>query len=130
MERATALFTQMEEAMGTVQGQMLKQQTGDEAIDVNAAYALAEGFVESLGITFEVTEQSPECVAFRVGKCPVFEGAQMLGMDVEAIEAACHAGALKFMEAAIKQLNPDLSYEVRKYRTSADDFCEEAIVLG
>ncbi len=129
IERANALLTQMQKAMGAGVGAMMKEQAGIETVDASGAFALSKGFVSSLGIEFEATEESPQCAAFTVGRCPVFAGAQMTGMDLEAIEASCRAGALKFMDAVVKQFNPGLSYELRKFRSSAEDACEEAIVL-
>jgi hypothetical protein len=34
------------------------------------------------------------------------------------------------MDTVIKQLNPNLGHQLRKSRSSADDFCEEAIAQG
>jgi hypothetical protein len=51
-------------------------------------------------------------------------------MDEKAIEASCRGGSLGFMDAVAKQLNPDLSYELVKFRSSADDYCEEIVVLA
>ncbi len=126
-ERALALVTKMSETMGTMQGQMLKQQAGVEQVDAKTAWALAGTFVDSLGIAQQVTEESSQKAVRKGGRCPVYEAAQMLGMDAKSF---CRAGSLRFMDALVKQLNPNLSMQVLKFRSSADDFCEEAIVLG
>ena len=55
---------------------------------------------------------------------------QAVGMDAEAIEAACRACSIRLMEAMAKQLNPNLSYQLVKFRTAPDGYCEEAIVLA
>jgi len=78
----------------------------------------------------EVIEESPQRVVFKVDRCPVYEAAHALGMDAEAIEAICRADSIRFMGAMAKQLNPNLSYQLRKFRSAADDSCEEAIVLA
>jgi len=49
--------------------------------------------------------------------------------DNKTIEAGCKAGAITFMDSAAKQLNPNLSYRLAKFRSSADDCCEESLVL-
>jgi hypothetical protein len=54
----------------------------------------------------------------------------MLGMDNESIEAVCRAGALRYMDAMVKQWNPNLSYRLREFRSSADGHCIEEVVLG
>jgi len=38
-------------------------------------------------------------------------------------------GQLFNSPARAKQLNPNLSYQLMKFRSAPDDFCEEAIVL-
>jgi hypothetical protein len=131
MEQALTLDTKMEEAMGAAQGKMIKEQTGIEEFDAKSAHQLLWNAVEEgFGILSEVIEESPQRVVFKVGRCPVYEAAQALGMDAEAIEASCRAGSIRFMEAMAKQLNPNLSYQLRKFRSSADGSCEEAIVLA
>jgi hypothetical protein len=129
MERAVVLQTKMCEAMGAAQGKMIKEQAGVEECDAKAATRLAETFIEGLGIGSEVIQESPQEVVSKVGRCPLYEAAQLLGLDAETIEALCRAGALKFMDSMVKQLNPNLNYQLRKFRSAADDFCEEAIVL-
>jgi hypothetical protein len=131
MERAIALDTKMCETMGAVQGKMLKEQAGVEEVDAQTAAALAGKLIEeAFGIKSEVAETSPQRVVTRIGRCPLYEAAQMLGTDAAVIEALCRAGAIRNMDSITKQLNPDLSYQLSKFRSSADDFCEEVIVLG
>lgn len=52
------------------------------------------------------------------------------GSSHNAIEALCRAGAIRTMDTITKQLNPALSYQLNKFRSSADDSCEEVIVLS
>jgi len=130
-EQPLALNTKMNEAMGAGQGKMIKEQAGIEEFDAKAAHQLLWNTIENgYGILSEVIEESPQRVEFNVGRCPVYEAAQELGMDAEAIEADCRAGSIRFMEAMAKELNPNLSYQLRKFRSAADDYCEEAIVLA
>jgi hypothetical protein len=128
MERAGSLFTKMCENMGTIQGKMMKEQAGTEEIDTKTAWSLVKNVPENLGITSEVVEESPQEVVVRLGKCPVYSGAETLGMDAETIEAMCRKGSARLMDTVVKQLNPNLSHQLRKFRSSGDDFCEEAIV--
>jgi hypothetical protein len=127
MERAVGLLTKMCESMGAIQGQMLKQQAGVKQADAKTGGALAITVPESLGIALQVIEESPQKAVWKAGRCSLYEAAQMLGMDAKSM---CRAGPLRFMDTVVKQLNPNLSWQVLKYRSSADDFCEEACVLG
>ena len=112
MEQALSLHTKMFETMGTMQGEMAKEQSGTEEIDTKAAFSLDKSAPESLGISVEVIEESPQSTTFKVGKCPIYESAQMMGMDAETIETLCRSGPLRFLDAMTKQLNPNLSYKL------------------
>jgi hypothetical protein len=130
MEQALALATKMSETMGAEEGKMYKEQAGIEEFDTKAAYQGLNTMDEGVGILTEVIEESPKKIIFKVGRCPIYEAAQALGMDTKAIEANCRASSIRFMEAMAKQLNPNLSYQLTKFRSAADDYCEEAIVLA
>lgn len=129
-ERAVALHTKMAEVMGAKTGKMMKEQAGAEELDAKAAALLVINSIEGLGIRSEVIEESPQKVLYKCGRCPFYEAAQIVGMDAETIEAGCRAGGIRSMDTTVKQLNPDLNYKLTKFRSSADDFCEEVIVLG
>ena len=129
-ERALALWTKTSETIGAMQGKMMKEQAGIEEVDAKVAYSLTKAVPESLGLLFDVLEESSTTVRMRCRRCSVYEGWQMAGLDDKTRETMCRAGSLRFMDAAVKQLNPRLSYELRKYRSGPDDFCEEQIVLG
>ena len=90
---------------------------------------MANKYIEALGISSEVIEESPHEVSFKVGMCPLYDAAHMLGLDAETIETLCRAGAIRDMDSMVKQLNPNLNYQLRKFRSSEDNFCEEVIVL-
>jgi hypothetical protein len=130
MERAMALDANMCEAMGAAWGQSIKAQAGIEEADARAAVSLARAFLsEAIGISTEVAEEGTETVMLRVGRCPLYEAAQVLGMDNTAIEALCRTGAIRYMDAMVKQFNPDLDYELGQFRLSADAPCVETIAV-
>ena len=129
MEQALALATKMSETMGAEEGKMYKEQAGIEEFDTKAAYQGLNTSIEGVGILSEVIEESPREVVFKAGRCPIFEAAQIVGQDVQTSEAACRAGAVRFMDTLVKQLNPNLRYELRKYRSAPEEPCVEAIVL-
>ena len=130
MERAIALQTKMCEARGAIDGKTIKEQAGIEEFDAKAAASLAENYVESIGMRLEVIEESPQKVSFKVVRCPLYEAAQAVGLEDEIIQALCRAGPVRNMDSMVKQLNPNLNYQLRKFRSATDNFCEETIVLG
>ena len=130
MEQALALDTKTCQALGTAQGMMIKQQAEVDEVDLETAGKMLSAMIkEGFGITSEVTEQKPNTITFKLGRCPAYEAAEMLGVNSESIEACCRAGSITFMDTAAKQLNPNLSYKLTKFRSSADDCCEESVVL-
>lgn len=130
MEKALALDTKTCQMLGVAQGQMIREQIGDQEIGTRKASEVLSNLIEEgFGISSEVDNESSKMITFKVGRCPVYEAAQTIGMDDEAIKAGCQAGAISFMDAVTKQLNPNLSYQLLKFRSSGDDFCEEAVVL-
>ena len=129
-KQAHALETTTCQALGTAQGMMIKEQIGIDKFDLKTSSQVLQNLIEEgFGIHSEVIEETPQKIKINVGRCPVYESMQALGMDGKAIEASCRGGSLGFMDAVAKQLNPDLGYELVKFRSSADDYCEEAVVL-
>lgn len=115
--------------MGAVQGRMSKSQARREKVKdmtpLNASN-LAAGAIKGFGIQAEVLKQTPEKVSVKVGKCPVYEAAKMMGLDPEQL---CRKSAIPFMNSLVKELNPDLRYELEKFRTTQDDSCVESVAL-
>ena len=129
MEKAIAFDNEMCEVMGAAQGKMIKGQAGIETYDVKTAVqVLLSAIEQGFGIPSETTEEGSDKVVVKIGKCPVYEAAAAVGMDPETIEATCRAGAINFMKAMAKELNPELKYELKEFRSSADGCCEEVIV--
>jgi hypothetical protein len=115
--------------MGAVMGKMSKSQARREKIkEMNPKNAslLASGAIQGFGIETEILRESDEKVSIKVGKCPVYEAAKMMGLDPEPF---CRRSAIPFMNGLVKELSPNLQYELEKFRTGQDDFCEESIVL-
>jgi hypothetical protein len=129
MERAIALQNKMCEERGSLDGKMIKEQAGVEEFDAKAVASLAENYVESIGIRSEVIGESPQKVRFKIGRCPLYEAAQAVGLEDETIEDLCRAGPVRNMDSIVKQLSPNLNYQLRKFRSSEDNFCEEVIEL-
>jgi hypothetical protein len=51
-------------------------------------------------------------------------------MQTETSEAISLASCIRFMDAVAKQFDPDISYQLEKFRSAADGCCEEAIMLA
>ena len=129
MEQALALNHKMVQAMGTAQGQDLEERIEVEEIPPKLAASLAGEFLKrTLGIRSQITEGSADRAVIEVGRCPIYEAAEALGMDHAAIKVLCRDGSIPYMDAIVKQFNPDLEYELSQFRPSADAPCIEAIV--
>ncbi|MCP4537747.1 MAG: L-2-amino-thiazoline-4-carboxylic acid hydrolase [Chloroflexi bacterium] len=129
-ERANALQTKTLEEFGAMQGKMVKAQAGAEEFNAETAFQFTKFVPESLGMTLEVVETSPDKVVFRAHQCPIYDAGLLMGQEHASIEAACPVASLRFMDAFAKQFNPNLSYQCVKFRTGPDDYCDEALVLN
>ncbi|MFC1882349.1 L-2-amino-thiazoline-4-carboxylic acid hydrolase [Thermodesulfobacteriota bacterium] len=130
MDKALGLLTKMCESMGTMQGKILKEQAGAEELDVKATWSLVKSVPVGIGIGAEVIKESQQEIVIKAGKCPLYSAGQMLGFDNQTMETMCRKGSARLMDTMTKELNPNLRYELRKFRSGADDFCEEAIIQG
>lgn len=130
-EQALDLNRRMVQAMGTAQGKQLREQLEVDEIPPELAASVVGRFLEqALGIRSDVIESSEEKAVIQPDRCPIYEAAQALGMDHAAIEILCRSGSIPYMDAMVKQLDPDLDYQLRRFRPSADATCTEAIVAN
>ncbi len=131
MEHAIDLSVKVNEMMGDANGRRIKEQFGDKDIDISTATMVAlHSIKDAFGITSEVIEKSPKRMVVRCSRCPVYDAAQSVGIDNETKETLCRKGSLKFMDAMVKQLNPNLSYQLVKFRSGSDECCEEEILMS
>jgi hypothetical protein len=132
MERVLTLMTKSDEARGAKTGKMIKEQSGVKEFDAKKAAKQVINLAKGIGGIDDVLEKSTQKVVTRTrfGKCPLYEAAKEVGLDDNTIEAMCRAGSLRFLDTMVKQLNPDLSYRLRKFRSADDGGCVEEIVLG
>lgn len=128
-ERAVGLMTKMFENMGAMRGKMMKERAGVKEFDAKAAWSPIKISKDTIGQSYEVVEESPQRVVVRNGRCPIYEAARALGMDANTIETVCRGGPVRTMNAAVKQLNPNLNVLLQKFRSTPGDFCEEVIIL-
>jgi hypothetical protein len=132
MDRVLALMTKSDEARGVKVGKMIKEQAGGKEFDVKEAARTVINMAKEIGGIDDVLEKSPQRVVTRTrfGNCPLYEAAKEVGLDDNTIETLCRAGSLRFLDTMVKQLNPNLSYRLRKFRSVDDGGCVEEIVLG
>ncbi len=131
VDKAFALAAETEKAMGTAQGKLMREQAGGGEFDLKTVTSMALSSIDKgFGISSEVVQETPEKVILRCGKCPVYDAGQMVGMDEASIEAQCRSGSLGFMDCLVKELNPNLAYRLKKFRSGPDDFCEEELSLN
>ncbi|MFX0004671.1 MAG: hypothetical protein ACFFAA_12405 [Promethearchaeota archaeon] len=115
--------------MGLMQGKMLQSQLRRKKvkrITPSIAGSLASGVLAGLGIVTEKLEESLEKMSYKITNCPVYEAAKLMGLDPEIV---CRHSAVPFMNTIVKQIDPNLSYELEKYRLGPDGYCQESIVL-
>jgi len=129
-ERANSLQSKTLEAFGAMQGKMVKAQADIKEFNAETVFSFTKIVPESLGMSLEVEEASPDRVVFRAYKCPIYEAGLLMGQDHAAMEAACPVASLRFMDAFAKQFNPNLSYRCVKYRSGPDDCCYEELVMN
>jgi hypothetical protein len=106
-----------------------KEQAGVEQVDAQTAYALLESVMTTFGMDPTVTETSPQKVTFNTGPCPIYQAGLAMGMSPAEIEASCRSDAIVFMNAAAKQLNPDLTYSLQAFRANPEEGCIEQIAF-
>ena len=128
-EQALALDGQLNDLMGAEQGKMIAAQAGAEQVDAQTAYALLENVMTTIGMSPTVTESSSQKVTFDAGPCPIYQAGLAMGLSPAEIEASCRSGAIRFMDAAAKQLNPGLSYTLEAFRSGPQSGCIEQIAF-
>lgn len=130
IDKALDMDAEVCAGLGGIRGKQMREAAGGDPLDLEVGReALARSILEDFGIGAKVSREGPGEVTMEVGRCPVYEAARALGMDSATIEAVCRATAMTYMDAMAKELNPRLGYELRRFRSSAEDCCEEAVVL-
>ena len=128
-DQALELHIKTCEMMGTQMGQMTKEQMGITKLDAKTAATITKSVVGNFGISNVDAEEKPTSVLVKFHECPIYEGYRAAGIDDGNIEKICRNASLKFMDSFFKQLDPNASYQLKKYRESPDDYCEEEFTL-
>ncbi|MBD3256349.1 MAG: hypothetical protein GF383_14725 [Candidatus Lokiarchaeota archaeon] len=126
VQKALDLNTKMSEELAAKQGKLMKEKAVTNQFDAKAAFSQLTTIHESLGMGVDPDTQSNFSVIFQIERCPIYEAAKIIGIDPEQF---CRSGPLVFLNKVAKELNPNLSYELMKYRKDKDDNCKHQILL-
>jgi hypothetical protein len=130
MGKALALDAEILTALGAAEGKSVKERTGLDEVDIHTAReVLVQDLEDTLGIQVEITRETPVQVSFRIRRCPIYESARALGMEGSTIEAICRAGAVGYMNAMARQLNPKLRFRLERFRSDDGEPCQGTIRL-
>ncbi len=130
-ERTFELLSSSEKSRGTRVGKSVKEENPDVQYDLKKVMeTIVEMASQIAGIdkVIELNDQRAVTVT-EFGKCPVYEAAHSFGIPDEQIEELCRAGSLVFLDNVVKQLNPNLTYKVREFRSEKYKGCVEEIVF-
>lgn len=130
-EKAFGILSASEKARGAKVGKSVKEENPDVKYDLKKVMeTIVEMASQIAGIdkVIELNAQRAVTVT-EFGKCPVYEAAHSYGMPDEQIEELCRAGSLVFLDNVVKQLNPDLTYRLREFRSEKYKGCVEEIVF-
>jgi hypothetical protein len=130
IDKAIALSAEVDKAMGGARGRMIKENSGGAEFDaITAAAAARKSILDDFGIESKPISENADKVVTQCGQCPVYDGAQVAGLDSGTIEAQCRDCSIGYMDALVKQLNPNLTYRLSKFRSAPGEPCEEEIVM-
>lgn len=129
-EKTFALMTKSDEERGICVGKAVKSEAGEKAFDIHETLITIVNMANEIGgidVIVDETEDRAATVT-KMGDCPVYEAAKAAGMDDQMIEAMCRASACVFLDNVVRQLNPELTYKVSKFRDAGCGGCLEEIV--
>lgn len=129
-EKAFALMTETDTARGIKVGQELRQSLGGKDLNVHDTLNTIVTMAKDIGGIDTIIEETEDhaITVTAMGKCPIYEAGKKIGMDDERIEAICRASSAVFLDQVVQQLNPELTYQVRKFRSEEDGGCVEEIL--
>lgn len=124
-EKSLALLSKAFSEIGEYQGKNLKKLLENEKPNATEAFDAIKKIPLSLGINLMIPEKESDKVVVRLDKCPIFESAEIMGIDPATF---CDNTAIPYYDTIAKELNKDLKYKRNKIKIAQDDFCEEQII--
>jgi hypothetical protein len=128
VEMTIALQSKVMEKIGKLQGNMMQMQAGIKQFNTQTTSTLVKTAMENLGLKIKLIKESERTVLFKCTRCPIYDAGHELGINHKTIESWCRASNIRLFDSAIKQLNPDLTFRIVKFRIAPEDFCEEEMV--
>lgn len=130
-DKTFEILSASEKSRGIKVGKSVKKENPDVEYDLKKTMeTIVEMASQIAGIDIVIELNDKRAVTLtQFGKCPVYEAAHSCGIPDEEIEKLCRAGSLVFLDNVVKQLNPELTYKVRKFRSQEDGGCVEEIVF-
>ena len=126
MERALDIVGKSSERWGIQLGKAAKEMglRGDDARA--AGWAVTQKLMGPLGIASKPMEVSPQKLVAENGRCSVYDACVIAGVDPKSF---CRSNT-KGPDAMYREINPNLSQQCLKFRSSPDDTCIEAIAMN
>jgi len=120
-EKTLELLGKVGESLGAVYADLFKEP------DLNKVATKIEEMNASSGFSSKV-EVKANKIFNNVYRCPVYDGILGVGFDHEAIKAICQS-LVKGENTGLRRVNPKATTTLRKFRKSADDFCQEVFEI-
>lgn len=127
IERALALHERAHEKMGVGLARLIFGAC-HPPFELDSIRELLLAGNRRIGIESELAEATPTAALLRNGRCPMFDGYWMGGLDERTARLLCERGAWVRLSGVVRELNPRLEHHV-KYRSGADEECLEEITL-
>jgi hypothetical protein len=127
-KKALALHERVHDRMGAETGRKLREEMGIIKYDLKALAEILRKSNVGIGIDSQLVE-GPSSLLLRNARCPMYDGYRMGGLSDEAAEALCQVGAPAKLGSTLKELNPNVSYRLTRYRQKPTERCEEEIRL-
>jgi hypothetical protein len=128
-DKTLNLLGKMAKTIGKMQGTIIKGQVRRDKIrevTPSVASTLLGDLLSGIGMETEIVGTTSENVNIKLKRCPIYEAGKLIGGDTEKI---CRHSTVPFMDTILKKINPNLSYQLDRYRTNSEDCCEESITL-
>ena len=129
VEKALDLHAKAHGEQGLAAGKLLKEKIGEESPDLQKLGAILKESNLSIGIDCNLDQATPGKLTFINFRCPMYDGYRIGGLDDETAEALCQRGAAAKLGTMLRHLNPNLEYQLTRYRPAPEEPCIEEIMM-
>ena len=130
MEKALDLHVKAHEDQGIASGKMLKETIDNEKADIQKISSILRESNLSIGIDSNLEQSNSTLALFKNFRCPMYDGYRAGWLDDETAEALCQKGAPAKLGTMLKQIDPNITYKLKSYRSKPDEACEEEISIS